>query len=119
VLMSKVNRGILPLILAIVVIVLLVVCVVVYIEVENNRNTQISLFRQFASDHNLPITVGAVTYTNVVTLNLNSFEQKCLSLSAQPNFVVFDQHTHTWLVFPQEKFTVIDTTQNIAYQWVI
>lgn len=117
--MSKANRGIVPLILAIVVIVVLVVCIVVYIEAENNRNTQISMFRQFASDHSLSLTTGTVTYTNIVTLNLNSFEQKCLSLSAQPNFVVFDQHTHTWLVFPQEKFTVIDTAQNIAYQWVI
>jgi hypothetical protein len=118
-LMSKVNRGIVPLILAIVVIVGLVVCIVVYIEVENIRNTQISMFKQFASDHSLSLTVGTVTYSNIVTLDLNSFEQKCLSLSEQPNFVVFDQHTHTWLVFPQEKFTFIDAAQNIAYQWVI
>jgi len=117
--MNKANRGIVPLILAIVVIVVLVVCIGVYIEVENNRNTQISMFRQFASDHNLSLTVGTVSYTNIVTLDLNSFEQKCLSLSAQPNSVVIDQHTHTWLVFPKEKFTVIDTAQNIAYQWVI
>jgi hypothetical protein len=117
--MSRDNRGIVPLIFAIIVIVVLVVCIVVYIEAENNRDTQISIFRQFASDNHLSLTVGSVTYTNIVTLDLNSFEQKCLSLSAQPNFVVIDQHTHTWLVFPQEKFTVIDTAQNIAYQWVI
>ena len=108
-----------PLILAIIVVVVLVVCVVAYIEVRNNRNTQISMFRQFASDHSLSLTVGTVTYTNIVTLDLNSFEQKCLSLSAQPDFVVIDQNTHTWLIFPQEKFTAIDTAQNIAYQWVI
>jgi hypothetical protein len=77
------------------------------------------MFRQFASDHSLSLAVGTVTYTNIVTLDLNSFEQRCLSLSAQPNFVVIDQNTHSWLIFPQEKFTVIDTAQNIAYQWVI
>ena len=117
--MKKANRGIVPIIIIAILVILLIILAIAYIEVQNNRNGQISTFRQFTSNNDLPLTTGSVHYTNIVTLGLSDFEQKCLTLSTQPNFAIYDQQTNNWLIFPQEKFTVIDNTQGIAYQWIV
>jgi hypothetical protein len=113
------NSGIIPLIIAIVIIILLVIVVVAYIENENARESQISDFKEFVANHNYPLHMGSVSYSNVVTLEMSAFEERCTTLSTEANFEIIQQNTHTWLIFPQTKFSVVDTQTNTVYQWVV
>jgi len=117
--MRRKNSGIILLILVVVVLVVIAILAIVYVEREHSRELQISAFKQFVADHNYSLTVGTVSFTNVITLNLNAFKQKCIALSSESNFGIIEQHTHSWLVLPQEKFTAVDWQTNTAYQWIV
>jgi uncharacterized membrane protein YeiB len=118
--MRRKNSGIILLILVVVILLVIAILVIVYVENEQSRELQISAFKQFAADHNYSLTVGTVvSFTNVITLDLNAFEQKCITLSSESNFGIIEQHTHSWLVLPQEKYTAVDWQTNTAYQWIV
>ena len=119
--MRRNNSGfILPLLILVIIIVIASVAItVIYFYEEHNRELQISAFKQFVTDHNYSLTTGTVSFTNVITLDLNAFEQKCIALSSESNFGIIEQHTHSWLVLPQEKFAVVDWQTNTAYQWIV
>jgi hypothetical protein len=119
--MRRKNSGfILPLLILVVIVVIASVAITAfYFYKEHNRELQISTFKQFVTGHSYPLTIGTVSFTNVITLDLNAFEQKCIALSSESNFGIIEQHTHSWLVLPQEKFTVVDWQTNTAYQWIV
>lgn len=118
--MRRRNSGIIFILLAIFVLIVIGILVYVYIQNQEYRGSEIAAFRQFAADHNFTVNVGTVSFTNVITLNRDAFEQKCITLSSsENNFSIIEQHTHTWLVFQQSKFDVVDYQTEIVYQWVI
>jgi len=122
--MRRKNSGfMLPLLILVLIIVIAsVATTVIYLYEEHNRDLQISAFKQFVTDHNYSLNVGTISFTNVaaiITLDRNTFEQKCVMISSEPLFVIIEQHTHTWLVFPQEKFAILDLQNSIAYEWIV
>jgi amino acid transporter len=117
--LRKQNRGIALLIIAIVFLILAVLLIVVYTEDVNRRNSQISAFKEFAANHNYPLNTGTVSFTNIITLDMTTFEQKCTELSTENGFQIIEQNTHTWLIFPQTKFSVVDRQTDTVYQWIV
>lgn len=117
--MRKENKGIAPLIFAIVILILVALLIVVYVQDTNRRNSQVSAFKEFAANNDYPLNAGTVSFTNIITLDMTAFEQKCTELSTENGFQIIEQNTHTWLIFPQTKFSVVDRQTNTAYQWIV
>lgn len=60
--MRKENKGIAPLIFAIVILILVALLIVVYVQDVNRRNSQISAFKEFAENNGYPLNTGTVSF---------------------------------------------------------
>lgn len=113
------------LIIALVILLTITLITVAYVVNEHIRDTQISTFKQFVTDHNytLHAVEGIDYFTNITTLDLSSFEQKCITILSEKNYgypeYILDQHTNTWLNLPQEKFAIVDWGTRALYQWIV